>query len=119
MCCKSERQQKINEISVENKNNHARALQNDNRICYIKDICYAGLGFNVKLFARLGFNAKLFAGPSFSVILVKSSVFCLPNNRMHLVSKNGTDRLELPSDLHSSTRAFAPAFLFFIYLLAF
>jgi len=26
---------------------------------------------------------------------------------------NGTDRLELPSDLHSSTRAFASAFLFF------
>ncbi len=29
---------------------------------------------------------------------------------------NGTDRLELPSDLHSSTRAFASAFLFFWFI---
>jgi hypothetical protein len=29
---------------------------------------------------------------------------------------NGTDRLELPSDLHSSTRAFASAFLFFLFI---
>ena len=29
---------------------------------------------------------------------------------------NGTDRLELPSDLHSATRAFASAFLLFWFI---